>query len=148
MESVLASLGALLVRALPTFLLVLLLHFYLKAMFYKPLDRVLGERDAATSGLKKLAEEALAGADRKAAGYEEALRAARSEIYREQEAMRRRFRNDQAAAVAAGRRAAENRVAEARAAISREKEAQQAALAAHSDGLAERIAAAILLGRS
>ena len=36
MDAVLNSLGELLVKALPTFILLLLLHFYLKWVFYRP----------------------------------------------------------------------------------------------------------------
>jgi F-type H+-transporting ATPase subunit b len=147
MESVLASLGALLLRALPTFFLVLLLHFYLKAIFFKPLEAALKERKAATSGVRKLAEEAIANAERKAAEYEAALRAARSELYKEQEAMRAKWREDQTAAVAQMRRQVEAQVAEARRRIQREQQEARASLESRSEALAEEIARAILSGR-
>jgi F-type H+-transporting ATPase subunit b len=148
MESVLASLGALLVRALPTFFLVLLLHFYLKAMFFKPLEAALKERKAATTGVKKLAEEALANAERKAAEYEEKLRQSRSEMYKEQETMRTQWRDEQAAAVADARRSVESMIAEARRRIEREQSEAKASLESRSDALAEQIAQSVLSGKA
>ena len=43
MEETLRQLGGILLRAVPTFILVVLLHFYLKFIFFKPLQRVLRE---------------------------------------------------------------------------------------------------------
>ena len=146
MEAVLSSLGALLVRAVPTLLLLLFLHIYLKAIFFKPLEKALAERKAATSGVKKLAEDAIANAERKAKEYEEALRAARSEMYKEQEAMRRKWSEEQAAAVAAMRAKTDAMVNEARLQLEQEKTQAKAALAAQSDALAEQIAQSVLGG--
>ena len=37
MDAMLHAFGGILLRAVPTFLLVVLLHFYLKSMFFKPM---------------------------------------------------------------------------------------------------------------
>ena len=50
MDATINALGQLLVQALPTFFIVLVLHFYLKQTFFKPLSRVLAERREATQG--------------------------------------------------------------------------------------------------
>ncbi len=55
MEATLAALGGILLKAIPTLLIVLLLHFYLKATFFKPLEKVLHERYNATEGSRKMA---------------------------------------------------------------------------------------------
>ncbi len=60
------ALGGILLRAVPTFLLVILLHFYLKSMFFKPLEKVLSERFQATEGARQAAEKSLAEAAEKA----------------------------------------------------------------------------------
>jgi len=44
MDETLRALGGILLRAIPTFVLVVLLHFYLKFVFFKPLQRVLRQR--------------------------------------------------------------------------------------------------------
>ena len=41
MDALLNSLSGLLLGAIPTFVLLILLHFYLKGMFFAPLDLVL-----------------------------------------------------------------------------------------------------------
>ena len=82
MEATLNALAQILLQAIPTFLLVLLLHQYLRAVFFNPLARVLAERNEATEGARKKAAESLDRAAAKAAAYEESLRAARNEIYR------------------------------------------------------------------
>ncbi len=53
MDAILNPLGGLLLRALPTFLLVLVLHFYLKRVFFAPLDKVLEARRQATEGARE-----------------------------------------------------------------------------------------------
>ena len=50
MEETLRALGGILLKAVPTFILVILLHFYLKFIFFKPLQRVLRLRYEATEG--------------------------------------------------------------------------------------------------
>jgi len=41
MEQMLHSAGALLIQALPTFFVVVLLHWYLKSTLFQPLEKVL-----------------------------------------------------------------------------------------------------------
>src|SRR6266550_285134 len=99
MDETLRQLGGILLRAIPTFILVVLLHFYLKFMFFKPLQRVLRERREATEGARELAEQSLKKADEKTAAYEAALRAARAESYKELEQLRRQLQDERAAGV-------------------------------------------------
>src|SRR5439155_7729126 len=111
MDETLRQLGGILLRAIPTFVLVLLLHFYLKFIFFKPLQRVLRERYEATEGARKLAENSLAKASAKAAEYDAALRNARAETYKELEHLRRKLQEDRAASVREARGRAEAAVA-------------------------------------
>src|ERR1035437_10711175 len=85
MDATLLALGGILLKAVPTFLLVLLLNFYLKAVFFKPLEKVLRERYEATEGARKLAAESMERAAARTAEYEAAVRAARAEVYQAQE---------------------------------------------------------------
>ena len=148
MEATLHALGQILVQALPTFVLVLLLFVYLRGVFFKPLERVLAERDEATEGARKKAADALDRASAKVAAYEDQIRAARNEIYREQEEVRRKWRDEQTAQVAAARQRAETLVKEARATVSTEAEQAKASLAANSQALADQITQAILPRRT
>jgi len=86
---ILRQLQGLLWGALPTTLIVLLFFFFLRWAFWKPLERVLAERQAATEGARKEAGELLGQANEKLRQYEESLRQARAEIYRQQEGTRR-----------------------------------------------------------
>ncbi len=148
MEQTVRALGELLLKALPTILLVLLLHFYLRLMFYKPMDKLLGEREQATGGARKLAQESLEKAERKAAEYDQALRTARNEIYREQEQMRHRWREQQADAVREAREQATAMSRQARQALEADTQAARQTLAAGSEALAEQIAGSLLIGRA
>jgi F-type H+-transporting ATPase subunit b len=148
MDETLRQLGGILLRAVPTFILVVLLHFYLKFIFFKPLQRVLRQRYEATEGARKLAEESLAKAAEKAAGYEAALRAARGETYKELEQLRRQLQEDRAASVREARARAEAAVAQAKAALGAEAAELRKGLEAESDALADRIANKILRGRA
>lgn len=147
MDQTITALGELILKALPTFLLVVALFLYLKAVYFKPMARVLEERYAATEGARKLAEASFARANQKTAEYEEALRAARAEIYREQEQFRQSLRQEHAQAVLEARRSADASVKEAQVRLAAELATAKATLQSHSDDLAEQITEAILRRR-
>lgn len=144
MDATLHALSGILLKAIPTFLLVVALNFYLKAVFFKPMKKVLAQRYAATEGARKLAEESLQKAAAKTAEYEAALRAARSEIYQAQERIYKEMRERQSSELAAGRQQAEARITAARQVLAEEVGFAKAALAAQGDALAVRIADSIL----
>ena len=144
MEATLHALSGILLRAIPTFLLVVFLHFYLKYMFFKPLDKVLHARYEATEGARKRAAESLEKAAAKTAEYEAALRGARSEVYKTQEQLHRRMQEEQATQVQTAREQAEAAVRDAKAQLAAEIAQAKTGLAAQSDALANQIADAIL----
>ena len=61
------ALGGILLHAIPTLLMVVFLHFYLKSIFFKPLEKVLHQRYEATEGARKLAQQSLEEAAAKGA---------------------------------------------------------------------------------
>jgi F-type H+-transporting ATPase subunit b len=146
MDATLQALGQLILQALPTFFLVLILFLYLKAMFFGPMERILAQRDAATVGARKSAEESLKRAEAKAAAYEEQLRVARNEIYREQEELRRQWQAEQAQQVLAARERADQSVKAARAQIQAETEEARTGLRANVQSIADEITRAVLQG--
>ena len=148
MESTLNALGQILLQAIPTFFLVLLLHQYLKGMFFKPLARILAERNEAIEGARKKAAESLDRAAAKAAAYEESLRAARNDIYREHEEVRRKWQNEQTAQILDARSRAQAAVNEARAQLAAEADTAKASLEANSRMLADQITRTILERRA
>jgi F-type H+-transporting ATPase subunit b len=144
MEATLHALGGILLKAVPTFLLLVLLHFYLKGVFFKPLQKVLRQRYEATEGARKLAAESLDRAAAKTAEYEAAMRLARGEIYKTQEQLHKRLQEGEFAELTAARRRAEAAVDEAKAQLSIDVEAAKTGLARDSDLLADQIAESIL----
>ena len=138
------ALGGILLRAVPTFLLVILLHFYLKSIFFKPLEKVLHERYQATEGARQSAERSLAEAADKTAHYETQLRTAKAEMYQAQEALSKQLQEREAAAVAEARKSAEGAIKQAKAELAADVDAAKASLAADSDMLANQIAETIL----
>lgn len=148
MDETLHQLAGILLRAIPTFILVVLLHFYLKFMFFQPLGKILKKRYEATGGARKEAEASLARASEKAAEYEAALRAARAETYKELEQMRRKLQEERAARVQQSRAQAEAAIAQAKAELQAEAGRLRAGLEAESGALADRIADKILRGRA
>lgn len=147
MDAILQALGGLLLKAIPTFVLVVLLTLYLKQIFFKPLQRVLDERYKATEGARKLAEESLARAAAKMTEYEEAMRRARADVYQAHEQTHRRLAEERAAQVQAARARAEAALEEVRAQLSADVEQARKSLAGDAEMLGNRIADVVLSGR-
>jgi F-type H+-transporting ATPase subunit b len=148
MEETLRQLAGILLRAVPTFIVVVLLHFYLKWAFFQPLAKILRERYDATEGARKQAEMSLARADQKAGEYEAALRAARADTYKEMEQMRRNLQEERAARLKESRAQSEAAIAQAKAALHAEAEQLKKGLEAESAVLAGQIVEKILRGRA
>jgi F-type H+-transporting ATPase subunit b len=146
MDLILHQLAVLLLKAIPTFVLVLLLHFYLKFVFFKPMAQVLARRYEATEGARKLAEQSLQQAAQKTAQYEAALRDARSEIYRTQEQIHKQLLEHETAQLTAARQQAEAAIQQAKAALAKDVAAAKAGLAGESESLADQIVESILRG--
>jgi F-type H+-transporting ATPase subunit b len=148
MEQTLQALGVILLKAIPTVCLLLLLHFYFKAVLFAPLEKVLKQRDELTEGARKAAEQSLAAADRKQQEYEARFREARAEVYRAQEETRRLWVNDQAAQIADARRRSEESVSAAKKEIATETADARQSLTDSSASLADEIATTILSQRA
>lgn len=144
MDATLEALYNIVLRGLPTFFLVLLLHFYLKSTYFGPIEKVLKDRYDATEGARKGALEALARAEAKAAEYEAAIQNARTEIYRANELSRKVLSDEVSARLAEERAAADTKVAEAKATIAAEVAVARQGLFAESDVVANAITERIL----
>ena len=147
MDAMLHALAGILLRAIPTFLMVVVLHFYLKSVFFKPLEKVLDQRRAATEGARQLAQQSLDEAAAKTAEYEEKLRAAKSGLYQTQEKLHQEIQQRETAAIADARAAADAAIKTAKAELAAEMVGLKNQLAAQSDALATQIEESIV-GRS
>ncbi len=139
MEQTLSALGGILLKALPTFFLVIFLYVYLRLVFFRPLGDVLEARRKATEGARQQADETFRRAAERAEEYEAALQAARTEIYRAQEAERQKALVAHAARIKEARTRAGQQVRQARQQIAADLHAAKNSLAAESDALAEQI---------
>jgi F-type H+-transporting ATPase subunit b len=144
MDAMLQALGRILLHAIPTFLLVVLLHFYLKSVFFKPLGAVLKKRYEATEGARVQARQALEQAAAKTTQYEDSLRAAKAKLYQSQEQAHKKMQESESAAIAEARAAAEASIKVAKAQLADDVAEARTNLAAQSDVLASQITEAIL----
>ena len=94
---ILRQLGELFLQAVPTVVIILIFYVVMRGLFFKPLLKVMEEREARTVGARKAAQNAQAVAAEKVKEYQDALRAARAKVYGEQEAARKRVLDDRAA---------------------------------------------------
>jgi F-type H+-transporting ATPase subunit b len=147
MEQTLHDLSGILLRAIPSAFLLIVVHFYLKGMLFKPLQKVLKQREELTAGARKAADESLAEAERKAQDYEAKFRDARSEVYREQEETRKVWLDDQAKQIASAHERSTEAMAAADKKLAEETVAAKQNLVETSASLADSIANTILARR-
>ena len=148
MDATLHDLGRLLLKAIPTVVLLLIVHLYLKRMFFGPMREVLARRSEATEGARKSAEAVLAKASEKATALEAALRKAREEIYQEQEESRRGWIGEQNARLEEARRSSRDLIHQAKQQLDTEAAAAKRDLAATTAALADQIAQSLLEGKA
>jgi F-type H+-transporting ATPase subunit b len=144
MEATLRDLGALLLKSTPTIFLLLVVYVYLRWMFFKPLEKVLAERKAATQGTRQRAEAVLAKAGQTAAALEAQLRKAREEIYQQQEDERRRWIAEQTTQLEQARHNAREQIQQARQQLEKDAAVAKRDLAATAETLAEQVASRLL----
>jgi F0F1-type ATP synthase membrane subunit b/b' len=147
MESTLHDLGQLLLKAIPTLFLLLVVHLYLKRMFFRPMADVLGKRRAATDGLRESADAMRAKAGEQTKSIEDQLRQARESIYQEQEEARRVWITDQSAQLDQARQQGRELIQQSKFQLDDEAAVAKNQLAESSDALADQIANALLEGK-
>jgi len=144
MQGIGDQLVGLFLGAAPTALIILLFYFILRALFFKPLLKVMAERDARSVGAQKAAEAAQATAAEKVRQYQEALKQARAQVYGEQEAARKKLLDERNAGVKAARAKASAEVDAAKQKIAVEAAAARRDLEANIAQLASEIVSRIL----
>jgi len=144
MQGIGDQLVGLFLGAAPTALIILLFYFILRTLFFKPLLKVMAEREARSSGGQKAAEAAQATAAEKVKQYQEALKQARAQVYGEQEAARKKLLDERNGQVKAARAKAAAAVDAAKAKIDAEAAAARRDLEATIGQLASEIVSRIL----
>jgi F0F1-type ATP synthase membrane subunit b/b' len=144
MDQTLRDLGGIVLNGLPTFFLLLILAFFVRFLYLKPLEKVLEQRFRLTEGARKAAEDSLKNADNKIAEYQEALNRARHEIHQEQAEFLQNLHAEQAETVRNIRSESDSRVMAIKLSITKEADAARTSLEAQSEALAAQIADSIL----
>jgi F-type H+-transporting ATPase subunit b len=144
MDQILNQLGELVLGSVPTMVLFILLVASYGLLVRRPLDRVLAERRARTSGAEESARSAIAAAEAETSAYENKLRAAKAEIFQAREQKLKQWNAEREAALAQVRQLTQERIHGARQDI--ESSAQEARLhiISVSDELSSRILNAVL----
>jgi len=123
---------------------VLLLTAVLNRLLFKPLLRVMEERQRAITSAREMAERSAHEARRATAEFDRKTSEARAELYRQMDAMRRTAMDERAAIMARTRAEAEAEIAAASAKLQAEAEEARRRLSTDADALGAAVAERIL----
>jgi len=146
MDQILNQLGELVLGSVPTMVLFILLVAAYGLLVRRPLDRVLAERRARTSGAVEQARSAIAAAEAETTVYENKLRAARAEIFQARDQKLKQWNAERDAALAQVRHQMQERVRGARQEIEQSAQEARLQIVGVSDELSSRILNAVLPG--
>lgn len=124
--------------------LVLLLTVILDRLLFRPITRVVQERERRIASARQLAEESAAKAQAATAEFEEKIAVARGEVYRQMDDMRRSALERRAALLAETRRETEAELAKATGQVQADAKEARARLARDADALGREVAERIL----
>ena len=144
MDQILNQLGELVLGSAPTMVLFILLVAAYGLLVRRPLDRVLAERRARTSGAVEQARSAIAAAETETTLYEEKLRAAKAEIFQARDQKLKQWNAEREAALAQARQHMQERVRGARQDIEQSAQEARLQIVAVSDELSSRVLKAVL----
>lgn len=144
MGQTLHQLGQLLFGSIPTILLFVVLHYYLKWMLYQPLRQTLAARAEQIQGRQAAAQKMLASAEQKLAEYERQLQARRAENYKLIDARRQAGLGLGQQQLATARQQTAQAMAAARQQLAEQAAGAQAQLRGAAEGLAGQIMAQVL----
>ena len=148
MDQTLHALGQILLNAIPTLLIVGFLVLFLRSFYFKPFEKIAAARFFATEGARLAAERKMQESERRVAEFEDKLRAARGEIYAEQEKSLKEIESGQAANLSAVRTQSSAAIERAKADIGAQADQARLSFDALSSELADEIAARVLQGRA
>jgi F-type H+-transporting ATPase subunit b len=123
---------------------VLLLTVVLDRLLFRPVLRVMGEREQAIRSARDLAERSANEARLASAEFEKKTGEARAELYRQMDEMRRAAMNERAEILARTRAEAESQIAAASAKLGAEADEARRRLSADADALGAVVAERIL----
>ena len=144
MQEIVQQVGSFLVGAVPTMILFILLVIAYQFLVQGPLTATLKERRRRTIGAIEDAQKAIEKAEARSSEYAERLRQARSEVYKVREQRVRQWTSERDAALDTARKAAAEKVAQARLELEAEAEKARKTIEASAGELAGQVVRAIL----
>jgi F-type H+-transporting ATPase subunit b len=140
MDQILRQLVELVLGSVPTMILFIALVVAYGLLVRGPLDKVLAERRARTSGAVEQARNAIAAAETETTQYEDRLRAAKNEIFQAREQKLKKWNAERDAALEQVRHAAQEKIKAAR------QDVEQSAVTARLqiEGMSSELSAQIL----
>ena len=144
MDEILNQLGGLLLGSVPTIILFLVLVVAYALLVRRPLDAVLAERRARTTGALEQARSAISAAEAETAVFEEKLRTARSEIFQSREAKLKLWSVERDRALEQARESTHSKVKAAREGIEQSAVEARQQIESMSDELSAQILKAVM----
>jgi F-type H+-transporting ATPase subunit b len=144
MDEILTQLGGLVLGSVPTMIFFLLLVIAYGLLVRRPLQRVLAERRARTSGAIEDSRASISEAEAKATEYEDRLRRARADIFAAREKKIQQWHAERDKALADARAATSERVKAGKIEIDQSVAAAQRQIEGMSAELSEQIMRAVM----
>ena len=144
MDLLLKQIEGLILGSIPTIVFFVTLVIAYGFLVRRPLDKVLAERRARTSGALEQARGAMSAAEAETAVFEDKLRAAKAEIFQARDAKLKQWAAEREQALEAARAATHTKVTAARQEIEASAVAARAQIEGMSDELSARIMKAVL----
>jgi len=144
MQEILQQLETLFLGAVPTILLFIVMVFAYQFLVHGPLTATLKERRARTDGAIEDAHKAMARAEARAAEYAAKLRQARAELFKVREQRLMQWNVERDAALDAARKAAGQKVSQAKAELEAEAAHAKQSIQASAGDLARQVMRAVL----
>ena len=129
---------------LVTVLYVIILYLFLSRFFFGPVTQILNKRRQLIEGRLEESRKRIEVVEKRTEEYEQAMRTARSDAYRQQEIDRDKALSEKAELLAKAKREAETAVQEGRSRLVAEAEAARKKISGDLDSLAKKLTTAIL----
>jgi F-type H+-transporting ATPase subunit b len=144
MDDLLNQLGGLVLGSVPTMVFFTLLVIAYSLLVRRPLDRILAERRARTTGAVEQARASISAAEARTAEYEDRLRQARAEIFAAREKLLKQWNREREQALAEARTATAEKVKAGKAEIDQSVAIARRQIEGASAELSEQILRAVM----
>jgi F-type H+-transporting ATPase subunit b len=144
MQAIVQQLASMLVGAIPTMVLFVVLVVAYQILVQGPLTAILKRRRDLTEGAMEAAQKAIADAEERTAEYATKLRQARTEVYKIREQRLRQWNAEREAALDVARKAAGQKLLQAKTEIEAETATAKQAIQASAGDLAGQVVRAVL----